>query len=74
MITASVAFPAKTGLAELFRSEEETFRHARATYTMRHEGGRLIAEIEAEDATALKATVSSICRVLSVYEKAASIR
>lgn len=69
-LNATITVPKSATLVALFTTEAECFRHKRAGYRMREEGRRLILEIEAADASALKATVSSICRTLAVYEKA----
>lgn len=66
-ITASLTFPKEPHLLTLLRSER--FEHPRATYTVEEEGGITI-RITAEDATALKTAVNSVCRVATVYEKA----
>lgn len=71
MITATVSFPNNETLSALFDTEQETFRHKRATYEVARDKNITIT-IHAQDATALKATVSSICRVLSVHEKASN--
>ena len=68
-ITATLDIPAEKSLQALLSTEAETFKHKRATYTLKT-GEKLTITITAEDATALKATVSSICRVLTVHEKA----
>ncbi len=69
-IHATVTTPFEPSLETLFRSEEETFRHPRATYRIARRGPSLMFTIQARDATALKATVASICRVIAVHEKA----
>jgi tRNA threonylcarbamoyladenosine modification (KEOPS) complex Pcc1 subunit len=74
MITAVMTIPSDAALAALLKTEEETFRHARSSYTVRDEGKNIVIEIAAKDATALRATTSSICRVLAVHEKAKNIR
>lgn len=69
MIETTISVPKNSQLLALFLTEEQTFKHKRATYTIQ-EGDTLTINIKAQDATALKATVASICRVLAVYEKA----
>lgn len=66
----TIFLPKDKNLLILLEAEQGTFRHKRASYTLKKSANQLIAEIEAEDASALKATVSSICRVITVYEKA----
>ncbi len=58
-------------LESLFATE--SFSHARAEYSLRREGGALVCTIRAQDAVALRATVTSITRVLAVYEKAKQV-
>ncbi len=67
MITARISFEHDEALERLL---DDGFRHPRASYTARREGERLVVEVEARDATALKTAVSSIARVAAVHEKA----
>ena len=73
MIRSTIEIEGDEILAALLASEEATFRHARATYQLRRSASTLRIVIEAKDASALKATVSSICRVLAVQEKARGV-
>lgn len=70
MITASVTLPGEKSLASLLRSEEKSFSHNRASYTVADKGKSITITITAEDATALKTVVSSVSRIVTVYEKA----
>lgn len=58
-------------LEHLFATE--TFAHARAEYTVKRVDDAIIITISAEDATALRATITSITRVLAVYERAKQV-
>ncbi len=42
----------------------------RSSFTVRKDGEKVIFDIEASDATALRATLNSLTQLLSVYEKA----
>ncbi len=70
MIRSTIELAGDARLAALLAAEERSFEHRRAGYKAKSEGKRLVVEIEAEDATALKTVVSSVCRIVSVYEKA----
>ncbi len=67
MITARIRIPRNPELLALLKSER--FAHPRASYSVSGRGGVVIT-VEARDATALKTVVSSIARVIAVYEKA----
>lgn len=68
MISSVITLPFEKPLLTLFETEQ--FRHPRASYSVRRDGEELVIEVRAEDATALKTAVSSICRVVTVFEKA----
>jgi tRNA threonylcarbamoyladenosine modification (KEOPS) complex Pcc1 subunit len=70
MITATITLPKKAPLLQLMKTEQESFRHKRASYTIE----KNIVTITAEDGSALKATVASICRVVTIFEKAVMVR
>jgi tRNA threonylcarbamoyladenosine modification (KEOPS) complex Pcc1 subunit len=70
MITSTVRIPRSPQLTALLKAEQESFRHARTSYRVVEREGQIVVEITAEDATALKTVVSSLCRVVNVYEKA----
>ncbi len=71
MIEARLTLPHDAAVASLL--ETEKFRHKRASYTTSTENGKLIINIEAADATALRTAVNSVARVLAVHEKAKSV-
>lgn len=67
---ASITIPATPELEHLLATEASSFRHKRSSYTVEKRGDTLVIDIEAGDAVALRATVTSITRVLALYEKA----
>lgn len=69
MIEAEITLPENPELLALLRSEAATFRHARATYTLASEQP-IRLHVSADDAIALRATVTSITRVLAIHERA----
>ncbi len=73
MIRSTIELAGDARLATLLTAEEKSFEHRRVGYAVKASGGRLVVEIEAEDATALKTAVSSVCRIVSVYEKAEGV-
>ncbi len=71
MIKTSISLPAEQALFHLLETEQ--FKHPRARYDIHNKGKTLHIDIEAEDAVALKTAVSSLCRVITMYEKAKGI-
>lgn len=45
----------------------------RSRASLREEGGKLFVDIEAGDATSLRATINGVLKVLQVYEKSGKI-
>ena len=68
MIRATVTCEGAEHLEHLLRNDE--FANARAKYAVERRGHELHITIEAKDAVALRACVTSITRVLALYEKA----
>ncbi|MBR9693116.1 hypothetical protein GOV07_04275 [Candidatus Woesearchaeota archaeon] len=68
MIESHISLPYSEALLALLNTEE--FTHPRASYDVKKDGKNITITIEAKDATALKTAVSSVCRVVTVYEKA----
>jgi tRNA threonylcarbamoyladenosine modification (KEOPS) complex Pcc1 subunit len=62
------------GVIELLEPELRRFESGRSTITLSKRDGRGFVEIEAEDATALRASMDSIAQLLKVYEKMRSQR
>jgi tRNA threonylcarbamoyladenosine modification (KEOPS) complex Pcc1 subunit len=73
MISSTIRLPYSPELAALLKAEQGSFRHARTRYAVAVQGGKIVVEIDAEDATALRTVVSSVCRVAAVYEKAKDV-
>ncbi len=73
MISSTIRLPHSPELATLLKAEQESFRHARTRYSVAVQGDRIVVEVDAEDATALKTVVSSLCRIAAVYEKAKGV-
>ena len=68
MIKAKMSLPTSAALTALLHSE--SFTHPRAQYEVRTKGKHVEITIEAADAVALKTAVNSLCRVITVHEKA----
>ena len=60
-------------LKKLFKAEEKVFKNKRASYQVIKKGGSVIFSAKAEDASALRAVLNSITKLISVYEKAGRI-
>jgi len=70
MLKASITVDQNAdALAELFKFEEKSFQNGRSSYKVRESKGALIFEIEAADSTALRSTINTITKILTVYEK-----
>ncbi len=72
MYTAQIRVNTKTDLEKIFQSEEKNINE-RARYTLTKDKNGHAFRIEAKDATALRAIVGSITKVLSVHEKTLEI-
>jgi len=58
-------------LAEkVFLAEDKAFKHGRSSYDVQRKGDDLIITIKAEDPTALRATVTSVTRILNIVRSA----
>jgi len=56
-------------LAEkVFLAEDKEFKHGRSSYEVTRKGDNLIITIEAQDPTALRATVTSVTRILNIVQ------
>jgi tRNA threonylcarbamoyladenosine modification (KEOPS) complex Pcc1 subunit len=53
----------------VFEAEDKEFKHGRSGYTLTKKDGKIIINAEAADPTALRATVTSITRILNVINK-----
>ena len=54
---------------DVFRAEEKMFKHERSCYALARTGDEVTITIEAEDPTALRATVTSVTRILMIVRK-----
>ena len=53
----------------VFAAEDKAFKHGRSSYSIEQQGGKVVITAEASDPTALRATVTSITRILNIIEK-----
>ncbi len=60
-------------LKKLFKAEEKVFKNKRASYQVIKKGGLVVFRARAEDATALRAVLNSITKLISIYEKAGNV-
>lgn len=65
-LTASIIYPYDERILSLFSAENKAF--SRAQYTVHHTGNNLIFHVEADDSTSLRACLTTITKVLSVWE------
>ena len=68
MYTAQIHVPTPTDLEKIFQNEEKNINQ-RASYTLTKNKDVYTFNIEAKDATALRAMIGSITKILSVHEK-----
>lgn len=54
---------------QVFAAEDKEFKHGRSGYSLARDGSQVIITAHAQDATALRATVTSITRILTIVEK-----
>ena len=74
MIRASISVPDQGLLVQrLFAAEEQRFVNERASYKVQHYEGISTIEVRAQDATALRAVLNSVCKTLIVFEKAGAV-
>ncbi len=59
-------------IEKLFASEEKEFSSGRAKYSLKKQGKLLIILLEATDATALRAVLNSVAKMLITYEQTKS--
>lgn len=69
-MNASITYPYDERVLELFEPEEKKF--ARASYTLTSDSKNITFSVEATDATALRACLTTITKVLSVWETTTS--
>ncbi|MBR9676190.1 hypothetical protein GOV05_04220 [Candidatus Woesearchaeota archaeon] len=56
-------------LLKVFEPEKKDSKTKRSTYTINKQSGGLIFDIRAKDSVSLRATLNSITKLLTVYEK-----
>lgn len=66
ILTATIEYPHDPRIIRLFASEEKSF--PRASYNITEHDSHLRFNINAHDATALRACMTTITKVLSVWE------
>ncbi|MBR9703250.1 hypothetical protein GOV10_04385 [Candidatus Woesearchaeota archaeon] len=53
----------------VFLAEEKEFKHGRSEYLLKREKGALVIICSADDPTALRATVTSVTRILNIVKQ-----
>jgi len=61
-------------ILKIFEAEDKVFKNKRSKYELKKEGEKVIFEIEAEDATALRSILDSIAKGLKIYEEMRKIK
>ena len=61
-------------IIKLFEAEDKKFKNNRSNYNLTNKNNKIIFEINADDATALRSTLDSICKGLKVYEDMKKIK
>ena len=56
-------------LKNLFAPEDKELSNGRAKYVIEESDLKLVFKVEAEDAVALRATITSITKTLDIYEQ-----
>jgi tRNA threonylcarbamoyladenosine modification (KEOPS) complex Pcc1 subunit len=70
MFTATITFEDEKGETEkLLSFEDKVLSNGRAEYTVGRKGKMLILDVKAKDSVALRSTLTSITRVLTINEK-----
>ncbi|MBW2991090.1 hypothetical protein KY348_05300 [Candidatus Woesearchaeota archaeon] len=60
-------------IEKLFVAEEKTFKNQRAGYELKKSKDKLVLKVKANDSAALRAVLSSITKLLNVYESARKV-
>lgn len=71
-LTSSITADGGAGLYECVKSEQKDM--PRSSLTIRKHKGKVLFEISADDATALRATLNTVLKLLVVYEKSSNIK
>lgn len=70
MLSCIITSPGGILAEKVFRAEEKKFTHGRSSYSIKEKDDLLTITIEAKDPTALRATVTSVTRILNIVEGA----
>jgi len=74
MITSTIKIDDEKGhLPKVFAPEQQRLINDRAEYEVNRRNGVTTIKITAKDATALRAVLNSVCKILIVYEKAQKV-
>ena len=65
---ASIEIDYDEKVIKLFQAEEKNFKNNRSKYKVNKKNGKIIFEIKADDATALRSTLDSVAKALKIYE------
>ncbi len=68
-MNAFITYPFDEKLLKLFAAEQKSFE--RASYTIDRRGNELVFSINAKDATSLRACMTTITKILSLWETTA---
>jgi|GEM_PF-4488923 len=74
MQEATLKFDNDEKLLKILEEQADSFKHARAKYEIKNfDENKITIYIEAEDSSALRATINSIFITVGIYEKAKKI-
>lgn len=74
MMTTVIKVDDKDGsLERLFAAERQELLNDRASYSVSSGDGTATITVEAQDATALRAVLNSVCKTLIVHEKVSKV-
>ena len=68
-LTASITYPFDERVLQLFEPEEKAFE--KAEYILTRHGDHIVFTIRAKDATSLRAAMTAITKILSLWETSA---
>ena len=68
-MNATITIQSDPAITQLFSCEDKKLSNNRASYTIKEKNGKILFEVEAKDAVALRATLTAITKTLTVYEK-----
>jgi tRNA threonylcarbamoyladenosine modification (KEOPS) complex Pcc1 subunit len=64
-----ITVPDGADAEKVFRAEDKEFKHGRSSYAVEQKGKDLLITIDAKDPTALRATVTSVTRILNIVQQ-----